>query len=145
MSEPYEHLPLYQRFHQACRSRGIRLEPEWGGWVLYQGRPWLIAAVEGPSLALVDDLAGIPLDERQILYVTSAEEDPACVFLPAVEFLLQFIFERTGFFPAMTPGIQAAREVWQLTHPHTPPIVCSSLRGGLVELAVRLVESPPLE
>lgn len=145
MTESYDQLPLYQEFQRVCRSRGIRLDPEWGGWVLYQGQPMLVAAVEGRTLALVDDLAGIPLDARQVLYVEDWDENPACLFLPSLEFLLQFIYEQTDFYPVMTPGIQETRDVWQLTHPRSPSIVCSSLRDGLVELAARVLDNPSVD
>ena len=140
MTETLDLLPKYQRLYFLLKERGIDWDPETGEAVYYRGQAYIICAVRDNTLALLDDLADIPLTEEALLYVENWETDPTLIWIPRLEGLLRVIWERTSLHPIMTPGIEAARRVWQVLHPACDPIIARSLQEALLELAIRVLE-----
>jgi len=143
MAEFYDILPLYQRFHQLCKKRGILLDPELGDHLSFQGKTNFVAASRGDTLVLIDEMVQIPLDDQLLIYLENWEENPACFLIPRFDWLLQIIYQHTSLFPTMTPGVRSSQNVWQVVHPSAPPIVGTSLEQCVLELGIRILETEP--
>jgi hypothetical protein len=141
MINHHDLLDKYQALSRSCLQVGMDIDLEFGDQVSYQGKRYVVAAARGDRVALVDDYMSVPLNEEAIIYVTNWLDDPACVYLPSIEQLLEIIHERTNLYPTLVSGIKEIREVWQITHPNSQPIVAESLEEGLLELSIRVIEN----
>ncbi len=139
MNEIYDHLPLIRQFNELCATRKILRDWEPGDRVIFQGHEYIVAVVQWNGLALVDELAQIPLDPSQWVFLPDWESNPDCLLLPRIDHLLDMIQSCTSLYPIMTPGIKETKAVWQISHPNSSPIVSSSLEDGLLQLAILLL------
>lgn len=143
MTDFYEILPLCNQLDQLARQRGIALEATPGNRMCFEGQLYRVLFERGNAVALVDDLASLPVDPSAMLYIEDWQEHPHCVSIPSVEDLLYLIRETTSLFPTLTPGVQATREVWQIQHPSIDPIVDAPLLQALLQAALRILEQNP--
>lgn len=139
MTEIYETTIHYQQFYELCRKQGISLDPEPGDRMLYQGQAFIVAAVEGDRLALVNDLTGVGLESSEVIAVQEWRDEMSCLLLPRIEQILELIKKQTSLYPMMTPGVKETKSVWQVSHPNSPPVVSSSLAMGLLALAIQIL------
>jgi hypothetical protein len=135
-----DRFPIYQKLNRLLHEGEFDLQPECGDAILYQGQLYAVLAVHKNQIALVDDLARIPFHEEDILEVNDWKQEPTCLFIPKIENVLHMIFQKSGHYPIMTPGIQSGRDVWQITHPHSDRIIASSLQEALFLLAIHILE-----
>lgn len=141
MTDLYELLPKYVRLKDLCIRHQIVLDPEYGSSMSFQGHTYIVAAARGSALALIDEIASIPIDPAEVIYVDDWENDPACVFLPDLEEMLRILRDATTVFPTITPGVRATREAWQVQHPNADPVVSPSLRQALLEISISVLEN----
>ncbi len=140
MNIPVELYSLYRRLNVICQERGFSLEPEWGDIILYQGHLALVVAERGDKLAVIDDIGTFPINKNDVYSIENWKQESSCLMIPRVDQLVNIIAQKSSHFPVMTPGIEAAKEVWQITHPYSSNIITKSLEEALLTLAIRLLE-----
>ncbi len=136
-----ENIDLCVMLKKRCVFLNIIIPIEPGCEVVFQGQSFRVVAVRSGQLAVVDELIPLPIHETNIAYIQNWQEDDNCVIIPTIEMLLQIIFDTTGFFPTLIPGVEEAREVWKVQHPSAEnPYIFKTPNDALLELAVYLLK-----
>ncbi len=141
MTDFLELLPKFQFFNKLCSDRCIKLDPENGDTILFQGQRFTVIAAREKQLALIDEFTDIPIRPEDIQYIHNWDKHPHCYFIPGIEYLLEFVFTISSNYPVLTPGIETGRKVWQIKHPNVSPIVAIDLQEALLELCIRLLQT----
>lgn len=141
MSELFDNVDLCVKLNKLCQRLDVTIPVEPGCHVVFSGQSYSVISVRHDRLAVVDEFTPLPVQESSIVYITDWLNDDACVIVPGVEMLLQIIFDATGFFPTLIPGVEAAREVWKVQHPAAEqPYIFKTPNAALLELAVHLLQ-----
>lgn len=140
MTEAYELIPKYRRLKDLSRFHQRMLEPEFGERVVYQGQTYLVLGIRHNQLMLLDEYAAMPFDPNHLVYVDDWQNEDELIPLPNVTELLYIIQDLSTLFPAMTPGVESTREVWQIRHPNCDPVVARTLQEALLDMTIQLLE-----
>lgn len=142
MSELLERLDQYKTLKSLCHQQEIVIPIEPGCQVVYAGQTFSVIAIRPNQLAVIGEFVSMPVQENSITYISNWQNDEELVIIPNTEMLLQLIFDTTGFFPTLVPGVEEAREVWKVQHPTAEqPYIFKTPTAALLELALHLLSS----
>ncbi len=145
MNHFYELIPKYQRLATLCRAHSIPLDMERGQCVLFQGHVYLVLFEKNNSLTLVNEWVHPSASQDEVVVVDNWDRRSDLVCLLGIEGMLELIRSFTSIFPAMTPGVETGREVWQVRHPGCDPVVAGKLEEALVDLCIQLMEQETIQ
>lgn len=134
-----ELLPKYRALCQTLAGRDEGFDIEAGSLIWHEGRLLRTLGSNGERVSAIDATMPPPYQPEDIITIENANDVEHCVYMPSIRELLDCLREQTGHFPALTPGVQTTREVWQAKHPDCEPVVASSLEEALVDLALQLL------
>lgn len=141
MSELLERLDQYKKLKSLCNQQDIVIPTEPGCQAVYAGQIFSVIAIHPNQLAIIGEFVSIPVQEDAITHITNWQNDEELVIIPNTDMLLQIIFDATGFFPTLVPGVEEAREVWKVQHPTAEqPYIFKTPTAALLELALNLLE-----
>jgi hypothetical protein len=141
VSELLERLDQYKTLQSLCHQQDIVIPIEPGCQIVYSGQTYYVIAIRPDQLAMISEFTPLPVKETAIIYIPNWQSDEELVIIPNTDMLLQVIFDATGFFPTLVPGVEAAREVWKVQHPTAEqPYIFKTPTTALLELALHLLK-----